>query len=416
LEGIIKKILLVIFDGLADRPIPALGGKTPLQVAAIPNLNELAKRSQCGTQNALAFGEYPTSEEAHLAIFGYDYKKDLPGRGVLEGLGINAPLTKKDLVLRVDFGTVDRSLKVIDPRAGNINSVKSFCQHLGEIKIGNFTFNIYPGLGHRAVLSISGVPVSKEIKHHSTVVTDTDPHKSKVHQGGNRVLKPEPLDNSIEAKLTAEALWEYQKKTNEILNKYLENKIRIRSGLKPANFILTRGAGFIKPVESFHQKYQLNAVCVAGAPLYKGIARYLGMDVAEVPGATGTFETNIDAKVKMALLKLKEGYDFCFLHLKGTDVVAEEEGDYEKKIDYLERADKALKAVLNFKGVLAVTGDHATPCVLKDHSLDPVPFMISDQNPDSVTLFNEVDCAKGELGHFAGSEIMTKLIKESKNV
>jgi 2,3-bisphosphoglycerate-independent phosphoglycerate mutase len=411
-----KKILLIIFDGLADRPIEALGNKTPLQVANIPNLTEFAKRSECGTQNALAFGEYPTSEEAHLSIFGYDYKKDLPGRGVLEGLGINAPITKKDLVLRVDFGTVGHGLKVLDPRAGNINSVKSFCKHLGEIKIGNFTFNIYPGLGHRAVLVISGVPVSKEINHHSTIVTDTDPHKSKAHRGGNRVLKPEPRDNSIEARLTAEALWEYQKKTHEILNSYVENKIRIRGGLKPANFILTRGAGFIKPVESFHGKYQLNAVCVAGAPLYKGIARYIGMDVVEVPGATGTFETDINAKVKTALLKLKEGYDFCFLHLKGTDVVAEEEGDYEKKIAYLERADKALKPVLDFKGVVAITGDHATPCVLKDHSLDPVPFMITSERPDKVTAFNETDCAKGTLGHFRGNEIMTKLIKESKNV
>lgn len=411
-----KKILLIIFDGLADRPIPELGGKTPLQVAMIPNLNKLAGLGVCGIQNALNKGEYPTSEEAHLAIFGYDYKNDLPGRGILEGLGIGLDIGKKQLVLRVDFGTVDEGLRVIDPRSGNIKSVKSFCKEIGEQSIGPFTFKLYPSLAHRAILIIEGDPVSKEIAHHSTIVTDTDPHKAKVHMGGNKILIPKPLDETMEAKMTAEALWKYQLLTHKILDKYVENKVRIRSGFMPANFILTRGAGFLKPVKCFHEKYGLNTACVAGAPLYKGIAEYLGMDVIDVPGATGGIETDVSAKISASLERLRSGYDFLFMHLKGADVVAEEEGDFRKKIAFLEKADKAFAPLFDFDGIIAITGDHATPCVLKDHSTDPVPILIFGRETDNVKAFNEVDCQKGKLGHLSGAEIMPKLISDAKNV
>jgi len=425
-----KKVLLIIFDGLADQPIPKLKNQTPLQVANIPNLNKLARKGICGVQNAIPAGEYPTSEEAHLAIFGYDPKKDLPGRGVLEAIGLGIEIGKKELVLRVDFGTVDDGLRVIDPRAGNIKSVRTLCDHIGQQKIGPFTFKIYPGLAHRGILVISGDPVSKEIAHHSTVVSDTDPHKAKVHRGGSKVIKPEPRDSSSEAKMTAEALWEYQIKTHDMLERYIENKVRKRQGMMPANFVLTRGAGFIKKVDQFQEKYRLNAACIAGAPLYKGIGKYLGMDVVDIPGATGGIDTDISAKLNGSLRLLKSGYDFVFMHLKGADVVAEEEGSFRKKISFFEKADKAFSPLNHFDGVLCITGDHATPCILKDHSDDPVPIMIVSGGSDKKRSdlkevsrsdlggkgFNEIDCASGGLGHFKGAEIMPKLIKESKNV
>jgi 2,3-bisphosphoglycerate-independent phosphoglycerate mutase len=379
-------------------------------------LNKLASLSRCGTQNALPEGVYPTSEEAHLAILGYDYQKDLPGRGVLEALGLGVKLKSDDLVLRVDFGTVDSALKVLDPRAGNIKSVKSFCDHIGEQKIGNFTFKIYPGLAHRAVLVISGPEVSKAIHHHSTVVTDTDPHKAKAHKGGNTVLIPRSADGSKESNLTAAALWKYQQLTHKILSDYVENRIRSRQGLPVANFILTRGAGFIKPIDSINERFGIKAVCIAGAPLYKGIGRYLGMKVIDVPGANGGFDTNIQGKIGAALEAMNGGYNFVFLHLKGTDVVAEEDGDFEAKIEYLERADKELTPLFNLSDIICITGDHATPCILKDHSLDAVPIMVNGAGSDNTVAFNEVDCADGSLGHLKGPEIMPLLVKESRNV
>jgi 2,3-bisphosphoglycerate-independent phosphoglycerate mutase len=367
-----------------------------------------------GTHNPLALGEYPTSEESHFSLFGYDYKKDLPGRGVIEALGVNVPLTPSELVLRVNFASVDGSFKVLDPRAGNIKSVKSFCEFIGERKIGPFTFKLYPGLGHRAALVISGAPVSSCIRHHSTIIGDTDPHKAKNHRGGNKVIIPQPLTTTKEAKQTAEALWEYQKLTFKLLDNYLENNVRKRSGLLPANFLLTRGAGFIKPVKSFYQKYHLRAVCVAGAPLYKGVGHYFGMDVVDVPGATGGFDTDIKAKVRVALEKLNSGYDFAFLHLKGTDVVAEEEGDFEKKINFLERADEAFAPLLDFSGLIMITGDHATPCILKDHSEDAVPLLISGEGKDKVAQFNEKVATQGSLGHIMGWELMGELLERAK--
>ena len=411
-----KKILLIIFDGLSDRPIPELGNKTPLEVAKIPNINKIVSKGICGVQNAVPGLGYPTSEIAHFSILGYDYKKEMPGRGVLEALGINAPLTKKDLALRVDFGTVDDGLHVIDPRAGNIKSVADFCKHLGDIKIKTFDFNIYPGLAHRASLVISGPAVSKAIHHHSTVVSDTDPHKATNHRGGNKVLIPAPLDDSIESKMTAEALWQYQLYTYQKLDNYAENRIRVRAGQLPANFLLTRGAGFVDNIESFHHRFNLKAACVAGAPLYKGIAKYLGMDIIDAPGATGGWDTNIESKIETSLEALESGYDFVFMHLKGTDVVAEEEGDWQKKIEFLERADKSFSRLKKFDGILAITGDHSTPCILKDHSDDPVPFALVGGIKDSILSFNENDCSKGGLGHFSGHEIMKKLIREAENV
>ena len=351
-----------------------------------------------------------------MAIFGYDYIKDLPGRGVLEALGLGVKLKSDDLVLRVDFGTVDENLVVLDPRAGNISSVKSFCEEIGVQKIGNFTFKIYPGLAHRAVLVISGPSVSRAIYHHSTVVTDTDPHKAKAHRGGNKVLIPRSADGSKESNLTAAALWKYQQQTHKILNDYVENRVRSRQGHLPANFILTRGGGFLKPVESINDRFSIKATCVAGAPLYKGIARYLGMKVVEVPGATGGTDTDVAAKVQSTLKALSDGSNFVFLHFKGTDVVAEEDGDFEAKIDFLERADKELSSLLSIDAILCITGDHATPCILKDHSLDAVPIMIKGTKRDDVAIFNEIDCTKGSLGHMMGPDIMPELLREARNV
>lgn len=408
-----KKILLVIFDGLADLPIPELKGQTPLEAAKTPNLDKLAEKGVLGTQNAMAPGEYPTSEEAHFEILGYDHKKDLPGRGVLEALGIGAELEKGDLALRVNFATVDDSLSVIDPRAGNIKDNKSYTRQIAEERIGPFTFKLYSGLAHRAALVISGPPVSKEIYHHSTIVTDTDPHKAANHRGGTKVIRPQAINDTPEAKMTADALWDYQLLTHKKLDQYIENKVRKRQGLMPANFLLTRGAGFIKKVENFYEKFGLNAACVAGAPLYKGIARYFGMDVIEVPGATGGIDTDVNAKINESLNLLRSGYDFVFLHIKGADVVAEEDGDFKAKTKFYERADEAFSRLLDFEGILCVTGDHATPCILSDHSPDPVPIMVIGGKSDETAEFNEKTAKEGSLGHLKGSEIMPKLMKEA---
>ncbi len=413
-----QKILFIIFDGLGDRPIKKFGGQTPLESANTPNLDKLTKQGVCGMMNAMPEKLYPTSEEAHLAIFGYDFVKDYPGRGVLEALGIGIKLKLDEMAFRIDFGTVDKNLKLIDPRAGIIESTKKLCKEINDIEIDGVIFKIYPSLLYRGVLVANGQPVKSYLKKVSkAAISDTDPHKSGPHKLGVRVLHPKSFGDSKEGKTVARALERYQYLTHEILDEHKVNKRRAKKGLLPANFILARGEGRLKPVENFKKKYDLKAACVAGAPLYKGIASYLGMDVLKVRGATGTLDTNTDAKVKASIKALKN-YDFVFLHFKGTDMAAEELGSPELKKKFIEKADKSFAKLSGLKDVMIiVTGDHSTPCALKDHSSDPVPFLLFEgSNGDKCEKFGESYCKTGSLGHIYGKEVMKTITNRQNNI
>ncbi|KKR34205.1 MAG: putative 2,3-bisphosphoglycerate-independent phosphoglycerate mutase 1 [candidate division CPR2 bacterium GW2011_GWC1_39_9] len=413
-----KKILFVIIDGLGDRPVKQLKGRTPLEAAKKPNLKLMASHGLCGMQNALPPSVYPTSEETHIALFGYDYKKDYPGRGVLEALGINAPLDKGDLAFRVDFGTVDENLKVIDPRAGNIQDIKDFVQVIGRRKIDNLDFKVYPGLAHRGVLIIKGANLSHRIHSHSTVISDTDPHKALPHKKNVKVLVPQPLESSLAALTTAKALWKYQQEVHQFLKDHPLNKKRMAQGLLPVNYLLTRGCGSYFKVDDFKTRYGLKAACVAGAPLYKGIASFLGMDVIKVKGATGLYNSNYKAKVKAAKKALKK-YDFVYLHFKATDTAAEELGDYNLKKKLIERIDKEMGSVRKLRGVITfVSGDHTTACEVKDHVEDPVPFLLYDggKNRDGIADFGETSCRFGSFKELRGKEIFAQILKRSGRV
>jgi len=410
-----QKTLLVILDGLGDRPIKAFNGQTPLEEADTPNMDKLAELGICGTMNAMPKNLYPTSEEAHLALFGYDFVKDYPGRGVLEALGIGVKLKSDELAFRVDFGTVDKDLNLIDARAGVIESVKELCKAIGDVEIDGVKFKIYPSLLYRGVLVLSGIPVKNYLKRSKSAVSDTDPHKAGPHKLGVRVLHPKAFGDSKDGKTVARALERYQYLTHELLNEQKVNKKRIKKGKLPANFILTRGGGHIKNIESFKDKFGPKSACIAGAPLYKGIGAYLGMEVINVRGATGKMDTNIGAKVKAAQKALKKN-DFVFLHIKGTDMASEDFGDAKMKKEFIEKIDKNLSSIVGLKNVIvAVTADHATPCELKDHSSDIVPVLISGgKNKDDVNKFGETPCKEGDLGHIYGKDFMKILLGSGK--
>lgn len=407
-----QKTLLVILDGLGDRPIKEFGGKTPLEAANTPNMDLLAKNGVCGVMNAMPRELYPTSEEAHLAILGYDFIKDHPGRGVLEALGIGVKLKKDEITFRVNLGTVDENLKLVDPRAGVIDSVKELCRSVDNIKIDNIKFKIYPSLQHRAVLVMSGEPVKKYLKKEKNAsISDTDPHKAGPRRIGVRVLHPRSSGASKEGKTIARALERYQYLSHEILTENKTNKKRVKKGKLPANFILTRGYGHLMSIESFKDKFGRKSACIAGAPLYKGIGSYLGMKIIKVRGATGKMDTNIGAKIRAGKKALKKN-DFVFLHIKGTDMAGEDFGDAKMKKEFIEKIDKNILETLNLKNVvISVTGDHATPCELKDHSNDIVPVLISGgKNKDAVEHFGESYCLKGSLGHIYGKDFIKTLL------
>ncbi len=381
-----KKIVLLIIDGLGDRPISQLGDKTPLEAAETPNLDYLAQQGTCGL--ILPSEKKPTSEGAHVALFGYN--KHFLGRGPYEAAGIGMKLRQGDVALRVNFATINNN-KIVDRRAGRIEKTEALAKALDNITIKGVKFLIEKSFGHRAVLVLRGKNLSAKIK-------GNDSHKTGVK---SRKIVAE----NKAAKFTAEVLNEFIEKSHEILSKQALNKKRAL----PANYLLVRGPGKLKSVPSFKEKYGLKAACVAGGGLYKGIASILGMDVLKIKGATGMKNTDLRAKFAAVKRALKK-YNFIFCHIKATDTFGHD-GDFLNKRKFIAKIDKEIKCLLNEKALLVVTADHCTPCVLKDHSADPIPLLTYGNGQDVTKEFSEKACLKGGLGKIEQAKLMNVILK-----
>ena len=386
------KKLLVILDGLGDNQISALGEKTPLETAHIPNLDYMAEKGITGLMQPFQFffEKHPTSEGAHVGMFGY--KDYFLGRGPYEAAGINMPLYEGDVAFRVNFATINEQGIVVDRRAGRIKKTEELIEALKGTEIEGIKFDLRRSDGHRAVLVLRGANLSPN-------VTSND-------SGEEGELRLVIESKSPEGIFTARILNEYLNKVYEILNNLESNKQREF----PANYLLLRGAGQFKTIFPFEEKYGLKSVCIAGGGLYKGIARMIGMDVIEKPYFTADTDTDIWSKfqeVKEALSK----YDFIFLHIKGTDVCSHD-GRYEDKKRFIEEIDKHFKSLLDIKNLLiVVTADHSTPSELKQHSKDPVPILIYGNGKDEVNQFSEKEVKKGGLGLFPAEELLDKILK-----
>jgi 2,3-bisphosphoglycerate-independent phosphoglycerate mutase len=400
-EGGLKSILLVVFDGLGDRPCGEFGGKTPLEAANTPNLDKLASCGTCGLLSTAGVGIRPGSDVAHLSLFGYNPEKDYPGRGPIEALGVGFGAKTGDVALRANFGTINDKGIIIDRRAGRIENTAELAKAISGREFRGVRVFVTPSVGHRAVVVLRGDGLS-------AAICDGDPHKE-----GVAPVPVAPTQRSSEAQKTADVLNEFSEFANKVLKKHDINKAREKEKKLPANFVLVRGAGMHKEVAGFENKYSLKASCVAGGGLYKGLARLVGMKVINVPGATGTPETNVVAKVGAAVSAL-ETNDFVFLHLKGTDVMGED-GNAKGKKAYLEKADKALAPLLKLPGaIVAVTGDHSTPCSLKKHSGDPVPILFNGKgirtDASPAKKFGERQCSQGSVGRIFGKDLMPELL------
>ena len=394
------KVMLVIMDGLGDRPIAALDGKTPLEAAATPNMDRLAATGVSGMMHTLGRGRVPGSDVAHLAIFGYDADTYYSGRGPIEVRGLGIPLEGGDVALRGNLGTVDENDVIVDRRAGRIADVTDFVKDLDGTTIDDVTFIVRPGTGHRAGVIMRGKGLSANI-------SDADPHAVKLS-----VRDPRPLDDSDEAKRTASVLAKFLAHAHEQLDANPLNAERRASGQMPANYLLVRGAGYYRGIPSFTDRYHgLKAACIAGGGLYKGIGAYLEMDLLSVAGATGQADSDVSAKLTHARSSL-DAYDFVFVHIKACDAFAHD-GNAVGKKDFIEKVDAAMPAVLDMEDTLLVlTADHTTPCALGDHSGDPVPLLINGPGVrvDKVTAFGERACTHGGLGQLLGLELMPELM------
>jgi 2,3-bisphosphoglycerate-independent phosphoglycerate mutase len=394
-----SKVILIICDGLGDRPIADLGDLTPLEAARTPNLDRLAKEGITGMMWTLGRGQAPGSDIAHLSILGYDLHEHYAGRGPIEVRGLDMKLKPGDLALRGNLGTVDPAGKIIDRRAGRIEATGPFVKELDGLTIDNTTFTLKPGTAHRVGIVMSGPDLSAEI-------TDSDPHAENA-----TITDPKPKVDTPEAKRTARVLTQFLAQARSHLERHSLNVERVKAGKLPANYLLVRGAGYYKNVPAFHERYGLKAACVAGAGLYKGIGAYTGMDVVPVPGATGVVGTDVRAKFTKAK-ELLSSHDFVFVHVKPTDSLAED-GNFLGKKQFIEQIDAAAEEFLGLDDVLLVlTADHSTPSALRHHSSDPVPVLVHGPGvrPDRVTEFGERTCSAGGIGWLRGPDLMPEVI------
>ena len=388
------KVIFIICDGLGD--LPNGRGDTPLSAARKPHMDSLAREGQCGLLHTIGRGIVPGSDTAHLALFGYDPHDYYRGRGAFEALGAGINLRTGDVAFRCNFATVDAERRVIDRRAGRLNGGKALEPAVNGIRVPGCSLKFVSTVEHRGVLVLRGSGLS-------SAVSDTDPHDA-----GRRILRCEPADKSPEAARTASIVNEFTRRVVPALRRQPFNAKRA----KPANAILLRGAGSYRKVDGLKAKYGVQATCIAGGALYKGVARYVGMSVPHVRGATGRADTDLDAKADAALSALRNR-DLVVVHVKATDSFGHD-GDFEGKRRMIERIDEMMGRLR--KGAegsyLVLTGDHSTPVQLKAHSHEPVPVLINGPwtRVDSVKRFDEASCASGSLGHLTGLELFRTII------
>ncbi len=375
-----SKLVMVVIDGLGGLPMQ---GKTELEAAKTPNLGRLTSKSICGLIDPIAYGITPGSGPSHLALFGYDpFQYDI-GRGVMEALGIDVPLTKDDLAMRGNFATVDDKGIIIDRRAGRIPTERNreICQFLGnEIKeIEGVRVSIYPGKEHRFVIIFRGGGLRDDL-------TDADPQKE-----------------GLKAKGT-EALSQEAQRTAEIVNLYLKRATEVLKPFHPANTILLRGFSKIPDIPTMSQRFKLRPAAIATYPMYKGLARLVGMEILE----TGeTYKDEVET-----LRKHLDRHDFFYVHFKKTDS-AGEDGNFRAKVKVLEEIDRVIPSILKLKpDVLVVTGDHSTPSFLKGHSWHPNPILLFSKyvRPDGVRRFTERQCQRGQLGRFPAMDVIPLML------
>jgi 2,3-bisphosphoglycerate-independent phosphoglycerate mutase len=372
-----SKIVLLVIDGLGGLPRPETG-KTELEEAKTPHLNLLAEKGTCGLIDPIALGITPGSAPAHLALFGYDPLQATIGRGVLEAMGIDVELEESDLAARGNFCTLSDDGLVIDRRAGRISTKRcaQLCQLLSAIAIDDIELDIAPVREHRFVVVFRGQSLSAEL-------SDSDPQRPG--------LEPKPvIPRSTEAVRTA-----------LVVNMFIAKAKELLSHSQPANMVLLRGFSQRPVLSTLGELYKLNAAAIATYPMYRGLAKLVGMEILKT-GDTIEDEFN-------TLAQHYNEYDFFYLHIKQSDS-AGEDGNFEGKVRVIEEVDAFLPRLTALEpDVLIVTGDHSTPAVLKGHSWHPVPLLLHSRycRPDNAHEFSERACASGALGRFPATQVMS---------
>ena len=375
-----SRVIMVVVDGLGGIPSSDTG-LSELESARTPNLDQLAQSSDCGLSTPVLPGITPGSGPGHLSLFGYDPIEHVIGRGALEAFGAGIVMKQGEIAARGNFCTIDNTGLITDRRAGRIPTTECqrLCTMLSSITIPQITLRVVPGEGHRFTIVFKGENLSSDISSNDPQATGIQP-------------------------LTIVGLNKPSNPMIQVVNSFLDQARELLRNEQQANMVLLRGFSSVPNIPSMANSYQLNPAAIAAYPMYRGLAQLIGMTVLP----TGiTFQQEIQT-----LVDNYSQYNFFFLHYKDADT-AGEDGDFKSKVKALEEFDRLIPELTALKPtVLAITGDHSTPAVMKGHSWHPVPFLIHSKYAiKGITpTFSERSCKSGSIGVIPAQHLMLSIL------
>lgn len=400
------KYLVILGDGMADEPIAALHGMTPLQYAQTPAIDQLARMGRCGMLDTIPEGFAPGSEIANLSVLGYNVPEVFEGRGSLEAASMGIGIEPGEMAMRCNLICVENG-NIKNHSAGHISSEEAevLIGYLQQ-ELGDDVVDFYPGVSYRHLLKVKGG--NKNLKC-------TPPHDVP----GTPFEEVMVQAASDEAQATAEMLRNLVRRSQELLENHPVNLERAAKGKDKANSIWPWSPGYRPAMKTLQELFGIKGGAVISAvDLIRGIGVYAGLEVIMVEGATGLYDTNYEGKTKAALDALRK-VDFVFLHIEASDE-AGHEGDVDLKVKTIEYLDRrVVKTVLETIAdwdepvTVALLPDHPTPCALRTHTRDAVPFVIyrPGDEPDAVQVYDEQSCVGGAFGMLKGVQFMQQLIR-----
>ncbi len=399
------KYVVILGDGMADRPIERLGGKTPLMVANTPNIDALCAKSRTGQLVTVPADLAPASDVANLGVLGYSVREIYEGRGVLEAASMGVEIYPGEMAMRCNLICIEDG-KIKNHSAGHISSAAA--HHLIEALNDAFAsdrLRFYPGVSYRHLLVLKD-----GIKH----LDCTPPHDVPGTPFREVMIKATQPD----ADDTAEFLNDLILRSQELLQQHPINQQRIQAGKDPANSIWPWSPGYKPQMKTFQELYGIQRGAVISAvDLIQGLGVYAGLDVIKVEGATGLYDTNYEGKAQ-AVIDALQRVDFVYLHIEASDE-AGHEGDVDLKIKTIEYLDQRVvkhiveqTATMSEPVTIAILPDHPTPCDIRTHVHDPVPFLIyhPGSTPDSVAAYDEDSVKHGAYGLLEGNQFMQAVL------
>ena len=401
------KYIIVLGDGMADEPIEALGGLTPLQAAKTPMMDWLAKNGRVGRLNTVPDGFHPGSEIANMSVLGYNVSEVFEGRGSLEAASMGVDIKDDEMAMRCNLICIENG-KIKNHSAGHITTEESVeLMHFLQEKLSDGRVSFYPGVSYRHLM---------KIKDADKNLNCTPPHDVP----GTDFMDVMVKSLTDEADETADYINSLILDSQELLASHPINQKRIAEGKDPANSIWPWSPGYKPSMKTLKEIFGINSgVVISAVDLIRGIGVYAGLKPIIGDGATGLYDTNYEGKADAAINALRDN-DFVFLHIEASDE-AGHEGDVDLKIRTIEYLDSRILAPLmeavskmDEPVAIAVLPDHPTPCRLRTHTNSPIPFVIYTPSiePDMVTTYDEISAMNGGYGLMSGDEFIKELLSK----